>query len=72
MKSLVEPERIHAGRALRFATRASRAAPRLQKYDRPSRPDSGGGLTAPGGSGFPRTRVISRRSRQRLALGDLA
>lgn len=60
MTSLAEPERIHSGRALRFAAR-------------PSRCNSSGGLvTAVGGSAFRRSRVISRQSPQRLALGDLA
>ncbi len=73
MTSLVEPERIPTDRGLRFAARPSRFVPRIQKHNRPSRCNSSGGLvTAVGGSAFPRSRVISRQSRQRLALGDLA
>lgn len=60
MTSLAEPERIHSGRALRFAARPSRCNA------------SGGLVTAVGGSAFRRSRVISRQSPQRLALGDLA
>ena len=72
MTSFIEPERIHAGRGLRFAA-PFRFPPRIQKTNRPSRCDSSGALvTAVGGSAFPRSRVISRQSPQRLALGDLA
>ncbi len=59
MTAFMEPERIHGGRGLRFAAG-------------PSRCNSSGGLvTAVGGSAF-RSRVVSRQSPQRLALGDLA
>jgi hypothetical protein len=55
-----EPERVRAGRGLRFAAR-------------PSRCNSSGGLVATvRGSAFPRSRVLSRQSPHRLALGDLA
>ncbi len=60
MTSLAEPERIRSGRALRFAARPSRCNA------------SGALVTAVGGSAFRRSRVISRQSPQRLALGDLA
>jgi hypothetical protein len=73
MTSLVEPERINTGRALRFAARPSRLAPRIQKDNRRSRRDSSSGLVTPSDrSASRRGRVISRQSPQRLALGDLA
>jgi hypothetical protein len=73
MTAFMEPERIHSGRGLRFAARPTRFAPRIQTHDRPSRCNSSGGLvTAVGGSAFRWSRVISRQSPQRLALGDLA
>ncbi len=72
MTSFTEPARIHAGRGLRFAA-PSRFAPRIQKTNRPTRCNSSGGLvTAVRASAFRRSRVISRQSPQRLALGDLA
>ena len=59
MTAFMEPERILGGRGLRFAAR-------------PSCCNSSGGLvTDVGGSAF-RSRVVSRQSPQRLALGDLA
>ena len=60
MRSLVEPERIRIGQGLWFAARPSRRNP------------SGGLVAAAGDPAFRRTRVISRQSRQRLALGDPA
>jgi hypothetical protein len=59
MTAFMEPERIHGGHGLRFATRRSRCN------------SSGGLVTDVGGSAF-RSRVVSRQSPQRLALGDLA
>jgi hypothetical protein len=60
MTAFMGPERIHGGRGLRFVARPSRCN------------SSGGLITAVGGSAFQRSRVISRQSPQRLALGDLA
>ena len=57
MTSLAEPERIHSGRALRFAARPSRCNA------------SGALVTAVGGSAFRRSLAISRQFRQRLLLG---
>jgi hypothetical protein len=59
MTAFMEPERIHGGRGLRFAALPSRCNSNRRL------------VTAVGGSAF-RSRVISRKSPQRLALGDPA